>query len=247
MTNTRIFMAPLMVIAFIASIISTLLFNVVYAEPSVMSGVHTSSDSTLQGKVTEIINVTGYTYAEVNLGKKKVWVAGPVTALKLNDDVSFSTTMPMKKFHSKTLKRDFDIVYFVGTFNANTDSMSKHPGAMPSPHAQLKNTDVNTPVNDIDKVKGGYTIAEINANKNNLDGKVFEVRGKVTKVTKNVMGNNWVHIRDSSTLDDLTLSTKDIANIDEVVIVKGKLALDQDYSYGYIYPVILLESKIRKE
>jgi hypothetical protein len=118
---------------------------------------------------------------------------------------------------------------------------------MPSPHAQLKNSDTHAPVKGVNKINGGHTIAEIYENKNNLKGKIFEVRGKVTKFTKNVMGNNWVHIRDSSTLEDLTFSTKDNANIDDIVVVKGKLALDQDYSYGYIYPVILIDGKIRKE
>ena len=30
----------------------------------------------LSGKVTETFDVTGYTYAEVDTGKKKVWAAG---------------------------------------------------------------------------------------------------------------------------------------------------------------------------
>jgi len=73
------------------------------------------------------------------------------------------------------------------------------------------------------------------------------VRGKVTKFTANVMGKNWLHIRDSSTLQDLTVTTKDTAVIDDVIIVEGKLELNKDFSYGYVYPVILLDAKIIKE
>ena len=73
------------------------------------------------------------------------------------------------------------------------------------------------------------------------------MRGKVTKFTANVMGKNWLHIRDSSTLKDLTVTTKDTVAIDDVMIVEGKLELNKDFSYGYVYPVILLDAKIIKE
>jgi hypothetical protein len=60
------------------------------------------------------------------------------------------------------------------------------------------------------------------------------------------MGKNWLHIRDSSTLDDLTVITKSTVVIDDVVIVEGKLELNKDYGYGYVYPVILEDAKITK-
>ena len=95
-------------------------------------------------------------------------------------------------------------------------------------------------------MKGGNTIAEINIGKQKLKGKTIRVRGQVTKFTPNVMGKNWLHVRDSSTLDDLTVISKSTVAIGDVVILEGKLALDKDYGYGYVYPVILEDTKITK-
>lgn len=103
------------------------------------------------------------------------------------------------------------------------------------------------PVKGINKVKGGKTIAEIHAQKQKLNGKTIRVRGQVTKFTAEVMGKNWFHIRDSSTLNDLTVTTDSTVAIDDVVIIKGKLQLDKDYGYDYVYPVILENAKITKE
>ena len=211
------------------------LTNSVYAEQKILSG-----------EITDIVNVPSYTYAEVNLGKKKVWVAGPVTGLKVGEKISFSAGMPMENFHSKSMKRDFSVVYFVSRFiTANGATAGKSKNLL-SPHAQIKKKKVTKPIKGINKVEEGFSISEIHKDKHKLKGKILRVRGKVTKFTAEVMGKNWLHIRDSSTLDDLTVTTKDTVARDDIVVIEGKLALDKDFSYGYIYPVILLDAKVVK-
>lgn len=217
--------------------------GLVYAEQKTT----TNAPKILSGKVTEIINVTGYTYTEVNIGKKKVWVAGPVTPLKIGDKISFSAGMPMKNFHSKSMKRDFSILYFVGRFITGDEKQNAGSAGKASADAQYKYKTTSAPVKGIKKVEGGFSISEIHADKEKLKGKILRVRGKITKFTANIMGKNWIHIRDSSTLQDLTVTTKDTAVIDDVIIVEGKLELNKDFSYGYVYPVILLDAKITKQ
>ena len=73
------------------------------------------------------------------------------------------------------------------------------------------------------------------------------MRGQVTKFTANVMDKNSLHIRDSSTLDDLTITTDSTAAIDAVVVIEGKLALDKDFGYGYVYPLIVEDASVTKE
>ena len=207
---------------------------------------HHAATNILSGKVTDIIKVPNYTYAEVNIGKKKVWVAGPVTPLKNGDKISFSAGMPMKNFHSKSMKRDFPVVYFVGQFITANGTISGKPTSMPSSHAQIKYKKVSKPVAGIKKVDDGYSISEIYTDKEKLKGKSLRVRGKVTKFTAEVMGKNWIHIRDSSTLDDLTITTKDTVAVDDIVVVEGNLELNKDFNYGYVYPVILLDANVVK-
>jgi len=227
------------------------IINSAYAEQKNTKEKQQPTSNRIHGKVTGIIKTSVYTYAEVDTGKKKVWVAGPVTPLKTGDMISFSTDMPMKNFYSKSMKRDFPIIYFVNSLITDKVASKNKVATTASPHNQIKQKQKQKqtlkPVKGINKVKGGNTIAEINARKQKLKGKTIRVRGQVTKFTPNVMGKNWLHIRDSSTLDDLTVTTDSTVAIDDIVIIEGKLELDKDYGYGYVYPVIVEDTKITKK
>jgi hypothetical protein len=201
----------------------------------------------IHGKVTEVIDVTGYTYVEVDTGKKKVWAAGPVTPLKIGDTIAFITKMPMVNFYSKSMQRDFPIIYFVGRFITDAETPANKAAAIAAPHAQINQEQMAEPAKEINKVESGNTIAEIYTQKNDLKGKTIRVRGQVTKFTAEIMGKNWLHIRDSSTPDDLTVTTDGTAAINDIVIIEGKLELDKDYGYGYKYPIILEDAKLTKE
>lgn len=201
----------------------------------------------INGKITEVINASGYTYAEVDTGKEKVWAAGPVTPLKVGDMIAFTTEMPMDNFHSKSMDRDFSKIYFIGKFLTSKETSTKMSGEIASPHTPFKQLSSAAPVTGINKVKGGNTIAEIHTHKDKLNGKTVYVRGKITKLTTGVLGKNWLHIVDSSTLDDLTVTTDSSAAMGDVVVAKGKLGLNKDFGYGYVYPVILEDAKITKE
>lgn len=222
------------------------IINSAYAEQKNTKENQQTTSNRIHGKVTDIIKASVYNYVEVDTGKKKVWAAGPVTPLKTGDMISFSANMPMKNFHSKSMKRDFPIIYFVNSFITDKMALKNKVATSASPHSQIKQKQAVKPVKGINKVKGGNTIAEINIHKQKLKGKTIRVRGQVTKFTANVMGKNWLHIRDSSTLEDLTVTTDSTVAIDDVVIIEGKLALDKDYGYGYVYPVILEDTKIMK-
>jgi hypothetical protein len=73
------------------------------------------------------------------------------------------------------------------------------------------------------------------------------VRGEVTRFNSGIMGKNWLHIRDSSTSDDLTATTQSMVATGDIVIVEGTLQLDQDFGYGYVYPLIVEDAIITKE
>lgn len=65
------------------------------------------------GKVTDVIEVPNYTYVELAHGKNKLWLATSKADVKKGDYVSFADGQAMHKFHSKTLNRTFDEIYFV--------------------------------------------------------------------------------------------------------------------------------------
>ncbi|RZA15812.1 MAG: hypothetical protein EOP10_25710 [Proteobacteria bacterium] len=69
------------------------------------------------GKVTEVIDVQNYTYVQFAQGENKVWLATAKTPVKKGDVVSFADGQSMHKFHSKSLNRTFDEIYFVNSIN----------------------------------------------------------------------------------------------------------------------------------
>lgn len=219
------------------------MLNTAYAKQNDNNVEQKNTPNTIYGKVTDIIDTAGYTYAEIDTGEKKLWAAGPVTPLKKGDMIAFPTRMPMKNFHSKSLQRDFQIIYFVDHFLSDNETPLSSTTSASSANNQSKKK-IAKVIKAIDKVKGGNTIAEIYTEKNNLKGKTIRVRGQVTKYTPKIMGKNWFHIRDNSTTNDLTITTDNKVEVDDIVIIEGKLELDKDFGYGYVYPLIVENARI---
>lgn len=108
------------------------LLNTVHAAQTNAADAPHNNSPEIYGKVTEVISADSFTYAEIETGKKKVWAAGPATQINKGDMIGFSTETPMHNFHSKSLGRDFYIIYFVNRFITG-----KETPAPASPHNQL--------------------------------------------------------------------------------------------------------------
>jgi len=198
----------------------------------------------VHGKVVDIIEAAGYTYVQVDTGSSTLWAAGPSTPFNKGDMVAFDTGMPMNNFHSKSLDRDFNLLYFVDAFK--TDKGTAQP-RMPEPHGKLAEPTQAAAIGNISKASGGQTIADIFANKDALADKAVKVRGKVVKFTGGVLGKNWLHIKDSSTGTDLTVTTDGVASKGDIVLVAGTLGRNRDFGYGYLYDVIVEDANVTVE
>jgi hypothetical protein len=90
------------------------------------------------------------------------------------------------------------------------------------------------------------TIAKLLTDSQSYAGKVIRVKGQVTKFNGGIMGKNWVHIQDGTEYKDgfdLTVTTDITVSMGEIVTFEGKIALDKDFGYGYVYSVIMEEGK----
>ena len=97
-----------------------------------------SDPHNLTGEITEIIIAGGITYVEVDTGTEKVWAAGTAdSSLEKGDTISFSSALPMENFHSKSLDRDFAVIYFVKQFITGkpASGAGKQPGQSARPQA----------------------------------------------------------------------------------------------------------------
>jgi hypothetical protein len=165
---------------------------------------------------------------------------------------TFSPGSVMNNFESKTLKRTFDKIIFTELITSAKAGKDKKAVSGTSPGSRgTVSPDVKVKVKKAGG-KNGYTIAELYKNKAKLNKKKIAVRGKIVKVSSNIMGKNWIHLRDGSgshaTGDfNLVVTSKSIPAEGEVVLVNGTLYKDKDFGGGYKYEVIIEEAEVVME
>ncbi len=230
------------------------------------------------GIVMETMNTSGYTYMNVDTGEEKVWVAIPEADVKTGDKVTYQPGMVMSNFQSKSLNKTFAAIIFSPGLQGQ-ENINPHGSTIPQPagpsdsfasavQAEQGATMKPQPEQvsggsagaiaplaevDIEKAAGenGFTVEEIFAQKDALNGKTVRIRGKVVKYNPNIMGKNWIHIQDGTgnpmkNTHDLVITTTDTLTSEGIIIIEGKMTANKDFGAGYKYAAIVEEAKLIK-
>ncbi len=193
----------------------------------------------------EIIQTSNYTYVLVSEDERGYWIAIDRADVKEEGTYFWSTGTEMTNFTSRELERTFPSIFFVQDFTdqpilEGEESTSAIMGSKP----QIKELEGL----DIPKAEGGITLAELFANPGNYAGKTVIINGEVVKFLPEIMDLNWIHLQDG-TKDgenfDLTITTKAIVNVGEVVTFEGIIAVDKDFGAGYFYNVIMEDAVVK--
>jgi hypothetical protein len=205
----------------------------------------------VKGKVLEVTDVETYTYLKLKTKDGEIWAAVNKAPVKVGSDVTIENTSVMVNFESKTLKKKFDQIVF-GSLAGSGAAPHAPGGDMAAMHAGVgKAADVG----DVKVAKAtgpdARTVAEIVAKRTELKDKTVVVRGKVVKFTPEVMGKNWIHLRDGTGTaadgtNDIVVTTKDETQLGAVVLVKGIVHIDKDLGSGYTYKVLIEEATLQK-
>ncbi|CAE10070.1 hypothetical protein [Wolinella succinogenes] len=193
-----------------------------------------------QGIITQVLHGGGYAYLEIDKKGTKHWVA--ITDMPINPglEVRFIEELVAENFTSQALQRKFDRLIF-------TSSLEYRTPIPESDHlAFIKERVDRSPY----QTKETLSVYEVVKNRQNYKDKSVQVRGKIVKISSNILGRDWVHIQDGT-------GEKEVARIvftgeasglkvGEIVTAKGKASLDKDFGSGYIYPIILEESTFQK-
>jgi hypothetical protein len=200
------------------------------------------------------MNSGGYTYMSLHGGKdgkEDVWVAAPEFTPRKGERVTVPLEMAMEQFHSKTLNRDFPVIYFVSKVARDGENLAevRGPAAGAAPISMMGSHQAEpaartAPLQPIQPPPGGMKIADVWAKREALSGKPVVVRGKVVKVNNGIMGRNWFHLQDGSGTaadhtDDLTVTSAGETKVGDIVTVSGVLATNKDFGAGYAYDAIL--------
>ncbi|PIW70139.1 MAG: hypothetical protein COW08_03440 [Ignavibacteriales bacterium CG12_big_fil_rev_8_21_14_0_65_30_8] len=184
--------------------------------------------------VNEKMDAGTYTYINVTEKDRTYWIA--VTKMEVNkgDTLFYSQSMEMKNFESQALNKTFDSILFIDKISTpeKPASIVPHPEIKPAEKTEVK----------VNRQKGSITIKDLFANKNSYKGKMIIVEGKVTKLNKEIMHRNWIHIQDGTNFNgdyDLLITSNDLVTVGSYVIMEGVVATDKDFGAGYKYPILV--------
>jgi hypothetical protein len=211
------------------------------------TGAETGSNT---GTVTETMESGGYSY--LRLEEQGIWIATAAIPISEGDQVQYSGGMEMRDFYSKTLDRTFDSIFFI----QNVSVVSKDVDAM---HAEamkgkgINDKQVANPVaveapemGEITPLKEGKTVEVIFAESAQLNEQAVSLSAKVIKVSKNIMGKNWITLQDGTGTEPnnkLLATSLEMVSSGDVVIARGIVRTDVDLGSGYKYKVLLEEVK----
>ena len=179
--------------------------------------------------------------------------------MKVGDSAAIADAMPMKNYQSKTLNRTFDVVYFTGNISVNgapaapsTTAPIPAPSTAALPPGQRTMPAKTAPdLTGIKRAENGQTVAEVITGKTKFAGRPIAIRARVVKYNAQILGKNWLHIRDGSGApgtNDLTVTTAgELPALGATVIVIGPVTLNKDFGMGYAYDVIVEDAEIKVE
>jgi len=198
--------------------------------------------ASVTGVILEVQDVDSYTYVRVKTKEGETWAAVGKAPLKKGATVVIEDAMVMKNFESKALKKTFPTIIF-GTLAGSAKNTS-------DPHAGVAKVVDTTPI-QVAKATGANarTVAEVATKGAELKDQQVQVRGKVVKFSPQIMGKNWIHLRDgtgsaSDNSNDVLVTSSAKAQVGDVVTVTGVVRVDKDFGAGYVYKVLIEEAKL---
>jgi hypothetical protein len=210
----------------------------------------TGQSPPIVGTVLERIDAPSYSYLRLQTATGEEWAAVPETAVEVGSKVEILQPALMQNFESRALQRTFERVYF-GVLEADSKPAQAVPAAGGAPQKAAAPAAIPEVKVERAEAKDAKRIAEVYAERDALDNKPVTVRGQVVKFNSGIMGRNWIHLRDGSGSEaqgdhDLTVTTDDIVELGEVVIVHGVVKKDRDFGHSYQYPVIVEQAEISR-
>ncbi|MDO8770051.1 MAG: nucleotide-binding protein [Burkholderiaceae bacterium] len=207
---------------------------------SITSSVWAAS---VTGVILEVRDVDSYTYVRVKTKEGETWAAVGKAPLKKGATVVIEDAMVMKNFESKALRRTFPTIIF-GTLAGSAKNTS-------DPHAGVAKVLDSAPIL-VAKATGANarTVAEVATKGAELKDQQVQVRGKVVKFSPQIMGKNWIHLRDgtgsaSDNSNDVLVTSSSKAQVGDVVTVTGVVRVDKDFGAGYVYKVLIEEATLQ--
>lgn len=204
-------------------------------------------DAVHSGTVTYAKTAGGYTYLKINEAGKEVWLAALPMEVAVGDLVEYAGGDVMKDFKSKAMNQTFDSIRFVSRVHVVNKDM---PPDEIHKRVNVGHEKAKAPKRgEIARARNGRTVGEIYSERDKLAGQQIVLRAKVVKVSRNILGKNWVTLSDGtgkSPDDFIVVTTQELPAVGEVVTVAGTLKTNVNLGAGYSYKALLEGGKFTK-
>jgi hypothetical protein len=203
----------------------------------------------VRGEVLEVKDVESYTYLRLKTTEGETWAAVGKAPVKKGAQVTVENAIVMHNFESKSLKKTFPTILF--------GNLGSAAGGVPGAGHGSMGHAASAPAVDVANIHvpkatgaNAYTVSEIIAKAAELKDKPVVVRGKIVKYNPEIMGKNWVHLRDGTgssdkATNDILVTTTNQAKLGDVVTAKGVVHADKDFGAGYAYKVLIEEATLQ--
>jgi len=225
-----------------------------------------AEETTHAGTVIYTKNAGNYTYIRLKEAGKEVWLATSPLQVSVGDPIEYMGGDVMKKFESKAMNKTFDEIRFVTRIRVVKNGPLPDNQAMASiTHPKVGSKDglkesaegapKSSPVvavpkkGEIEKAEKGKTVEEIYSGRDKLKDRPVTLRGKVIKVSRNILKKNWITLSDGTGTkpdDRIVAVTTDNVALGETATLRGIVKTDVNLGGGYKYKVLIDEAGLAK-
>ncbi len=187
-----------------------------------------------QVKVKEILAATKYLYLLVQENNEEFWIAVRKQDIQIGETYFYNGGLLKTNFKSNEHDKVFDKIYLVTSL-----VKSNHGDHGDKKKLELEGSKI-VKNNKTPEVKGSVKISELVNNQKKYEGKTIQISGRCSKTNPNIMGRNWIHIKDGSMDNyDLVITSDHFVKEGSMVTIKAKVTLNKDFGAGYSYKLIL--------
>ncbi len=195
-----------------------------------MSDVHTVM-------VDEVLPTQKYVYMKVTEGEDSYWIATGKQEVEVGKQYFFKGGLLKTNFESKEYNRVFDKVYLVSKVVPLNHGQDKIVESKPKESTQEAPNKFKLTFNHGDEF---VKISDLVKNPSKYAGKKIKMTGQCTKLNANIMGMNWIHLKDGSMDEyDLVLTSSTAVPEGHIIKVEGTVAVDKDFGAGYKYDILV--------
>ena len=200
-----------------------------------MSDVHTV-------KVNEILPTQKYVYLNVTEDERTFWIATGKQEVQVGGQYFYQGGLLKTNFESKEYDRVFDEIYLVSKIVP-----LNHGNSNSSKEDEKENVKTKTDKFSLEFNHGEdfVKISELVESPEKFDGKKIKLTGQCAKLNANIMGTNWIHLKDGTKDDyDLVLTSQTAVPVGHIVKMEGTVILNKDFGSGYRYDILVEDAVV---